>query len=207
MDDLLEQHLTYFYMSSLKFLCAVQVREETGILELDEYVSEVKEFLLNGKDGFFQESFTYYSSLVKTLGWKKVVNGGTEYYVNRKGRICGLLEEKGYFVGDERVFFNGRHFSTLYGRRQYKRGDVRLVVLRETRYMDGKKDGLEIVRNHKDSITANTNWKQDKKHGQTKEFDESGLPTIMANYRTGSLVGRYIVYSATLKGKRGKFLA
>lgn len=205
MDVSPEQSCIYFHMSSLKFLCALQVQEKAGIQELDEYVSEVKDFLSEGKNGFFQGKFTSYRDLIKTLGWKKVVNGGTEYYVNRKGRICGLLEAKGYFVLDEQVFPDGKYFSAMNCPRKYNKKDVNLVILRETRYDDGKKNGLEIVRDRKGRVTARTNWKQDKKHGKSDEFDEGGLMISTAHYNEGSLVSQYTVYSTTIKGKTGVF--
>nr|WQM87099.1 MORN repeat-containing protein [Marseillevirus cajuinensis] len=119
-------------MASLKVSCACLVLSKTDVEELDELLEEIKNFASSGKDGYIQGTFYIHSSFVQRyLGWKPFKNGGSEFYLNREGKICGLLK--------------GNEYKGVFGS--------------ETMYFDGKKHGLEILRKYWSDERVEIQWK------------------------------------------------
>ncbi|AHA46197.1 hypothetical protein ISTM_299 [Insectomime virus] len=158
-----------FKMASLKILCATKVCEKSGIVELDDYVKELSEFIRKGEDGIFDSMKVNYADFVRILfGWKHFTENSCSFFLDKEENLCGKMTE-----------YSGKS------------------VLREAWYINGKKEGLEITRYTNGEKFTETHWVNDKKNGVETEWHRDGTLAFQTDFKDDLRHGKFVIYGVS----------
>nr|WQM87028.1 putative MORN repeat-containing protein [Marseillevirus cajuinensis] len=159
-------------MASLKFLAALKVSENTGISELDNYVSDVRSFVCGDSQKVPPGILDYHTYSMCVLGNKFFTNSDNTFFLNKKHLLDGPSD----------TWDRGALVSRIW----YKNGERHGV---ETKWWCPKTKRTEC------------RWKEGKRVGDHKKWNRSGWLSEVETYSEQGILEWFTVYSLSQENK------